>query len=905
MTSKFSENSLFRRLSSLLLFAGLTIAIPSLPGGELADRKAVFAHYTAWHTPGNASFNALKYYNFPLFRPTGNSRQDLRNEILLAQSQGIDGFFVDIVHKPGNIPTNYVSSLLALLDAAEGLDFHIGPCLDVRTTVTKQTAELTKLLKAAAHHPNYPHVDGRPVVATYTCINNGKSRWSADEFRQIRQGVRDSGFNPYLIGHFRFDFQPIDLKLLESYNGIFDMAYSFAEAGLNGTPSGRNIRILRNFTLANGMRWMASLWPGYYGAWLNGRNDFYQPFLGFDQLHENFLALDRSKDSWLHLTTWNDHDESSLCPMLFTPANPRIVKAYTDFFKGRAPSVTEPEIMFAYYRELLPGTLLRIEVLSLPTRHTESAEISGALLDLSGRQVASLPIRRLKTGDFDRAEWLIPTLDLAESPILIPEISVRSGNYAQTRRLPPLLFKSGWLQNQVTQKVAFRDQISFRHSRLDISRNDGVTQVSFEFDSEFEFDSVILWKNDRPVAAIDPDISGKKLLNLLIVPDRRNFTLTVHNGKIRRALRRSTGNEHPDFKVSETQVVSRKNSPGKPISITLEADTDTAFTLAGGGRNRRFTLKQLMQHGPLHFAGVEVTRSPVATALYNGPAASIAAGSFKFGLWEEISPGDMYYVTATRTGTSEARTFPLFPHTPGTPVPTALLATAVTPDTSSQRSGRPGRIDTDLAGRPIELPPSVRTINLHPGSIRMSRWTFSRRGTDSWGEMPLNIPEKLLGKGGIGNGNCLLFDGSTPLRMPCRVWPINSMTLDFQLKPDTAQQGNAADLFVRSGWSSACNVRLLADGRLSVERDNGGKTPSAVLKSSRPIPVSQWTRVRITFDEQELKLYLNNLPDGSSRIQPQRTYGNCTTFIGKDFHGRLDDIAILGSAVPPGDPIFP
>lgn len=894
---------MFHRFSALLLFAGLIAAGCLLQGSELAGKKVVFAHYTAWHTPGNASFNPLKYYNFPIFHPTGDNRVDLRNEILTAKAQGIDGFLVDIVHKPGNIPTNYVTSMLALLNAAEGLDFSVGPCLDVRTTVEKQTAELIKLLEAAAHHPNYPRVNGRPVVATYTCVNAGRARWTAEEFRQILKGVHAAGFHPYMIGHFRFDFKPVNLELMKSYNGIFEMAYSFAEAGLNGTPAEENIRILRNFALSNGMKWMSSLWPGYYGAWLNGRNDFYQPFRGFDQLHENFLALDRKKDSWLHLTTWNDHDESSLCPMVFTPANSRIVKAYTDWFKGLPPSGTEPDIMFSYFRELLAGTLLRIEALSLPVQSAEDVTVSGALLNLAGEKVAVLPERRLKSSFFDRAEWLIPTLELAESPVLIPEITMHGKNGFSTRRLPAVLLKSGWLQNMVTQKVAFRDQIPFRSSKLDIVRKESLTEISFEFDSGTAFESVILWKNDRPAVAVSADISGKKLLNLQIQPTRGNFTFKVHNGKIRQALRRSTAAGHPDFSVSETQIISRKNSPGKPVAVTVEAEADTSFSLICAGKKSRISMKQLMLQEPCRFNGLELSRVPVCAGLLNRPQTPAAPGCYVFGLWEDTAPGDMYYVTAVR-GVSTARTLPVFPYASGIRIPTPLLATSITPDTSSQSSGRPGRNDTDLSGKTIELPFAIQSVNLHPGSVRMSRWTFSRRGTDSFGETPMEIPDRLLGRGGLGGGTCLLFDGSASLRMPRRVWPINCMTLDFHIKPSAASKGKDAELFVRSGWSSACSVRLLADGRLRVERDDGRRN-SAVLESSGPLPVDQWTRVRITFDEKELKLYLNGGTDAAVPAKLLRTYGNCTVFIGKGFHGRLDNIAVLGTAASPDSAVHP
>ena len=77
------------------------------------------------------------------------------------------------------------------------------------------------------------------------------------------------------------------------------------------------------------------------------------------------------------------------------------------------------------------------------------------------------------------------------------------------------------------------------------------------------------------------------------------------------------------------------------------------------------------------------------------------------------------------------------------------------------------------------------------------------------------------------------------------------------------------------------------------------------MESSGPLPVDQWTRVRITFDEKELKLYLNGRTDTAVPAKLLRTYGNCTVFIGKGFHGRLDNIAVLGTAASPDSAVHP
>lgn len=146
-----------------------------------------------------------------------------------------------------------------------------------------------------------------------------------------------------------------------------DMIYSFGAGEIDGTTMRSKVELYERLAAACGKELMTTVYPGYYGAWLNGRNDFYQVHCGFDQAHHSFEAANTPKAKFLHYTTWNDHDETSLLPMVFTPANPLITRAYTARFKGESTVTGEPEVVFACHREELPGTLLRFEAMTLPT----------------------------------------------------------------------------------------------------------------------------------------------------------------------------------------------------------------------------------------------------------------------------------------------------------------------------------------------------------------------------------------------------------------------------------------------------------------------------------------------------------------------------------------------------------
>jgi hypothetical protein len=136
---------------------------------------------------------------------TGKQHLDWQQEILTAKKSGLDGFFVDLIADPKGGATVYVSMMGAMLKAAEGTDFQIGACLDAKTNVAQQVRELKKILDSYAKHPNYPHWNGKPVVATYTY-----TKWTPDELAAIRAGIKSEGYDIFLIGNIAVRFQKIN-----------------------------------------------------------------------------------------------------------------------------------------------------------------------------------------------------------------------------------------------------------------------------------------------------------------------------------------------------------------------------------------------------------------------------------------------------------------------------------------------------------------------------------------------------------------------------------------------------------------------------------------------------------------------------------------------------------------------
>ena len=336
----------------LLILFILSLGVRAM---DVTHRQMVWSHYVPWHAPFNTSSLVNRHYNFPTFQSVEDEMPDYKDEIRQAIRQGIDGFAVDVCIRENS--TIYAERVGIMLEAAKGTDFAIVPCLDGKTTPENQAAQIKSMLDKFAGHPNYPVFKGKPLVFTYTWLS-----WTPEEWTRIRELLKADGITPAFVANIGGGYKPVVKDEMLKYVDSFDALYSFGLSGIDRVPVQQTVQLLREICRQNGKLYVTSLSPGYYGAWYNGRNDFYQPHYGFDQLHGGFLTTDAS-DQWMHLTTWNDHDETSLLPMVFTSANPSITLAYANAFKKRPPAWKDTRLCFAYNREPHPGTHMRIETL--------------------------------------------------------------------------------------------------------------------------------------------------------------------------------------------------------------------------------------------------------------------------------------------------------------------------------------------------------------------------------------------------------------------------------------------------------------------------------------------------------------------------------------------------------------
>ena len=858
-------------------------------GSDVSGRRMVWAHHVPWHTPDNQSLTTLGYYNWPSDDVTDTPYED---EIRRAISMGIDGFFFDAVTHKGH--TAY-SNLSPFLKAAEGTDFMCAVCLDVKTDVTNQIVELKKMLDLNAGHPNYARYHGKPVVMTYTFLP-----WTPDEWREIRKGLSLAGWDIWLVGDLARGYKPYDESLIERYADVFDAAYFFVY-NIVREPSVRGMNECTAALCARrGKLYMPCLNPGYYGAWLNGRNDFYHPYRCLDTLQETFEAAMAVSPQWLHITTWNDHDETSVCPRRLTPGFVPLVRAYSDALKGKTPP-SRADVLLAYNREVFAGTLTRFEAMRLPSLDGGVMKIGIRLLDASGTVVAELPVKTFSGKPWERVEWLVPTADIAATPVLVPQVAVRDGAGVRRVNLPPEFLVRGWLEDAETVRIAMSDCVAGDAS-LAVEYRGGRITASLSLSSETEVKRATLFRNGRPLAQFAPDDEKGEAQVAFSVSGAGSWVVAPEGGRIVSARRQFAKNDQKgDFKWDATRVASYNTPAWSKNGVLVAGGDGLSLVLSGGKDKRRVPVADFVKSRAVMVGGMTYSIAPDPT-LHTRRPWNTRAGKAKLALFDRMPrETDAFWV---RVECVDGRLFasrPVWPFAKDVAVgETELVETAVTMEKTSGACGTPGA--REFLAPPEEVPIKDTRIvrrKASPLTLRRSLWNFDGSGVNEFGDrFVTGIPASAYidRKGG---GKALRFDGKGAVkpRLPLRMWPSGPATISFDVNPEPFD-GRRQDILVRTGWMDGLSVRLTGDGCVAVERSALNPEEQFVLKGVTPIAPKKWTRVTASYDGAKLRILINGKLDVEGECPIVRRYGNCTVSIGGEgaaaFRGQFDSLYISG-----------
>lgn len=811
-----------------------------------------WAHYVAWMHPAETSMLAERYPDPAMFDV---GEDPVRDEMRLARTMGLDGWFVDVVARKDRLPSNH-SDFGPFLKAAEGTDFMVGPCLDVKTDVAWQVHELVRLLGAWGAHPNFPRVGGKYVVATYTWWP-----WTPDEWRAIREGCAKAGFPLYLIANLTFSFEAFDDRLLASYADVFDCGYTFGYIGRNGMTTAENHRRLAAFCAQHGKRWMPGLHPGYLGGWTWGRNAYYLPLEHLDQFHGAFLAAfgaDGAHPQWSHVTSWNDHDETTVAPRLLTPGMRRLIPEYAAALKGLSPRGERPDVLFAYHREELPGTVIRLEAMRLPARTgaDRAIEVRGALVDGRGAVAADLKPQTL-TQAWDRVEWLVSSTALAKSPYLVPRFATDTGLAAD---FPALFFSEPWILNQQTVRETFADRVKVGGD-FEVKVEEGVLASAVRFDAPVPLKRAVLYANDRPVGVFRPEgASGA---------DDIQFSFIAWGEK-----------KGPDFTVSvegarETVKTRRQVRPREAHKVT--GGKDMRFTFACGETKFSFTPPELLSAGSLGTARCGVEAEPDLGVYHSAPL-NLSAGRLALRAFVRLpAPADAYWVRFETMDGRIAETairYPFAAEADAAPRIENVLETEITLEHPQGSAGRPGAVPfLDANALPVAGTRSVKAA-VSPLATR----TLDRKG-----------PWSFAG------------DGQEKVRLlPHRAWPMDKGTIAFEMKPDSSCASNRTGVIFKDGVQSGFSFALDAGGSLlALWREKPAAKAVTVAGGAR-VRYGEWNAVRLRWDGLVARLEVNGKAGRTVPVPAKRIYGNCYVNLGghangeRPFKGEIRNLHVTG-----------
>ncbi len=845
------------RLRMKSALAGVAAAWLAWTGfaAEMSGRKVAWAHYVGWNPPQNVSLAAWDNYDTPVHDAGADP---LKAEVSRALEMGIDGFLVDVC-VVGEKGDSAFWDLRPHLKAAEGTPFQFGICIDANPKLDRLASEIIRMLRVYGGHPNYPRMNGRPVVGTYAFKGRDPKEWV-----EVKRRCADAGIPIYLIGNVETFFSPFVPEDVARAADAFDCAYHFACMAMHPSQ-GLSVEDVSRQSAAvcaeRGRKFMPCLWPGYYGAWLARVNCYYQPFLGYDTLLRRQAIAMKLDADWLHLTTWNDHFETTLEPRRLTTGLRRMVTAMTGEFKGLPPP-KEVDVQFAYLRETMPGTVHRFEAVRPPVAESPAVSVRGWLRDADGRVVADLAAKDFGAGRWERVEWLVNTTPLSASPLLTPEFEVRSPQGVRRAAMPPVFLFLPYMRNPETVRVSILDRREIANE-LSVSFTNGVLSATCSVDSPAALRRATLYRNERAVTSFGE--SGRTVLPLHFKGEGL-VRLAVENGRIENALKSFETNGAPHFRWGASELVSTLTPGWMKFAARIVCSNDaTAIAFSSAGETRKVSAAELVARGRIDVKkGWLSAESPDCT-LRDEPPLDVRSGTLRLAAAARPpEPTDAFWTEFEFADGTFASSRVVYPFAKdAAPVKMNVVETPVTLDWTSGACGQPGAkaFLSDERDWPVSATRVVETP-VSPLSVRRHRFPMAADGR--------NVRPRA--------------------ELPFREWPMGAFTLKCSLRPLTAD-GKAHPLLVKGGWQDGPEMWLAADGRLGASYSAGGT--KRMVHSRRPLAVGRTVRVELASDCRELRLAVDGAEQTACDIPPRRSYGNCQPQLGEGVNGPNPTVAEL------------
>ncbi len=890
-------------IPSMVHKPGVLPKLTKVKPGCSPDKPFVWGHYVTWHNAYNNYVRSESYYDFSLPHDP-DLLTSCKREIALAQAAGVNGFFFDLGERYG------IREMEPFFKAAEGTDFLIGLTPDIKFKGDKFVARaielITMYVENFGNHPNCAKFGNKYIIQTFA-----GHRYSPADRAKLHKELAKKNIEIYEImdaeglGRARLSKRPGKL----TYGDVVGTYYHFTGSNYAWNPDGEPadahrqlFEMHRKVAKTNGAFPMISVHPGYTGNWM-GRwgNTGYIPARGFDKLWDCFSHVKPGEAKWAHITTWNDYGETAVYPRLFDPGSSlELIRAFTDA-KLRLlppPEQSEPKLYFAMLRESFAGAAVRLEAVTAPIAGKGKVKISGKILCNNGKEVGTIPSKELNINEFDRCDWMIPTAELSKYHALIPEITIQYKNpegkdIVQTRRLPAVLLRTPWIQNQYTVRSPFHALADIK-SDLSLSQKDGLLKAKLKFASNEKVIRAILLRNDRAIAEFRPEFGNASAINIEVRPNiKRAMEIRLVNAKMDGVIRKFGFDFQMEVPWTPDGVkIAAGATGGRYLQIHLLCGKDARIQFLENGKvAAEYTPAEIVAknnialpdnlgrvvHRENHcFSPVNPGTLPqeMELALNSRPA----------------HENDIFQVVfVTESGDMDYSPFAA-PFSKGGTVKLRLQKTPVNWDWRPNNNGY-----LDMKEFP-EISSGIYDVNTL--CLRSGLWDFDNGGTDKLGDRPLihNDFAPMIKNEGVNGSPCLILSKNSVVQMSWNAHPMATCTIEFKLFIAKLPEKNQTFIQTRNNHRDGFNFTLTPNGKIIAKRDCKGN-PS--VSSTDSVSAGKWQTVKFVFDEisagisidggvmKKVSMPLLRSAGGMSVLKLGNTTG---------FEGKLDDLRFSGIA---------
>ncbi len=276
----------------------------------------------------------------------GNSVEVYKQEMALAQSNGIDGFLLDV--GGWNADKKYVESCERMYEAAKQLNTGFKLAMAPEYSVQPFPEELCDMVMKFKDHPNQLIHNGKPVLSGYAGVGMFPSAVAAIEAKGVKVCLVPDAQMP------RWIYNPS----YESYSDLFTAAPCLdGLMTFNANQLGNNIgnnATGRRVTQKLGKIFAAGVIPAYNSANL-------QDYRGLSGYLDMWKGAINDGADWISLVIWNDYNEdSALMPMRWPAGSERYLFSRDESFlyatsygsawfkSGIQPAITQDSFFVTY-----------------------------------------------------------------------------------------------------------------------------------------------------------------------------------------------------------------------------------------------------------------------------------------------------------------------------------------------------------------------------------------------------------------------------------------------------------------------------------------------------------------------------------------------------------------------------